>query len=200
MIRIGREQVFPTPVERGFSFITDVGKWPSYWSGLVRIEPESHWGTPGDQARVIVRLFGRDVELVMTLREFVPFQLVAYDSVQAGLPDAHHERHFRPVDGGFAYRILVEYEPRTGPIRAARQDVSFAAASPARYGRRCSTWSVYSRRRRPPVDDCAQRRAPRECTNASRYSSALPGVELDRGWIAPPCAVVPIAYRPGLCG
>jgi Polyketide cyclase / dehydrase and lipid transport len=116
MIRIAREQVFPTPVERGFSFITDVGKWPSYWPGLVRIEPESNWGTPGDRARVIVRLFGRDVELAMTLREFAPFQLVAYDSVQAGLPDAHHERHFRPVDGGFAYRILVEYEPRTGPL------------------------------------------------------------------------------------
>ena len=116
MTLIEREQVFPTPVERGFSFITDVGKWPSYWPGLVRIEPESHWGTPGDQARVIVRLFGRDVELALTLREFVPFQIVPYDSVQAGLPDAHHERHFRPVDGGFAYRILVEYEPRTLPL------------------------------------------------------------------------------------
>jgi hypothetical protein len=115
MIRIGREHVFPTPVERGFSFITDVGNWPSYWPGLVRIEPGSRWGTPGDRARVIVRLFGRDVELALALREFVPNQLVAYDSVQAGLPDAHHERHFRPVDGGFAYRILVEYEPRTGP-------------------------------------------------------------------------------------
>ena len=51
----------------------------------------------------------------MTLREFVPNQLVVYDSIQAGLPSAHHERHFWPVDGGFAYRIVVEYEPRRGP-------------------------------------------------------------------------------------
>ena len=115
MIRIERERVFPVPVERGFAIITDVSNWPSYWPGLVRVEPESRWGTPGDEARVILRLFGREVELAMTLREFVPNQLVAYDSVQAGLPNAHHERHFRPVDGGFVYRIVVEYEPRKAP-------------------------------------------------------------------------------------
>ena len=117
MIRIEREQVFPTPVEQGFSYITDVGNWPSYWPGLVRVEPGSQWREPGDRARVTVRLFGREVELAMTLREFVPNRLVAYDSVQAGLPDARHERHFRPVDGGFAYRIVVEYEPRAGVRR-----------------------------------------------------------------------------------
>jgi hypothetical protein len=68
MIRIERERVFPMPVERGFSIITDVGNWPSYWPGLVRIEPESRWGTPGDQARLILRPFRREVELAMTLR------------------------------------------------------------------------------------------------------------------------------------
>ena len=115
MIRIERERVFRVPVERGFSIITDVGNWPSYWPGLVRVEPGSRWGTPGDRARLIVRLLGREVELAMTLREFVPNRRVTYDSIQAGLPGAHHERHFRPVDGGFAYRIVVEYEPRRGP-------------------------------------------------------------------------------------
>ena len=115
MIRIEREKVFPTPVERGFSFITDVDNWPAYWPGIVRVEPESRWAAPGDQARLVLRLLGREVELAMTLRELVPNRLVAYDSVQAGLPNAHHERHFQPVDGGFAYRIVVEYEPRAGP-------------------------------------------------------------------------------------
>ena len=100
MTLIEREQVFPTPVERGFSFITDVGKWPSYWPGLVRIEPESHWGTPGDQARVIVRLFGRDVELALTLREFVPFQLV-HDSVRLVSP-TRTTSATSAIDGGFA--------------------------------------------------------------------------------------------------
>jgi len=117
MIRVERERVFPTPVEHGFSVITDVGNWPAYWPGLVRVEPESHWGTPGDQARLILRLLGREVGLAMTLRRFVPNQLVAYDSVQAGLPDAYHERHFRSVDDGFAYRIVVELQPRGGVRR-----------------------------------------------------------------------------------
>ena len=115
MIRIEHERTFTTPVERGFSIITDVANWPSYWPGLLRVEPESRWREPGDQARLILRLLGREVELAMTLREFVPNRLVAYDSVQAGLPNAYHERHFQPVDDGFAYRIVVEYEPRGGP-------------------------------------------------------------------------------------
>jgi Polyketide cyclase / dehydrase and lipid transport len=114
VIRIERERVFPVPVEQGFSIITDIGRWPSYWPGLVRVDPASRWTTPGDQARLIIRLLGREVELAMTLRELVPNRLVAYDSVQAGLPRAHHERHFRSADRGFAYRIVVEYEPRSG--------------------------------------------------------------------------------------
>lgn len=114
MVRVEREQVFPTPVERGFAAITDIGNWPAYWPGLVRVQPGSRWRAAGDRARLILRLLGREVELDMTLRELVPNRLVVYDSVQAGLPDARHERHFRRVEGGFAYRIVVEYEPRSG--------------------------------------------------------------------------------------
>jgi len=113
MIRIEHERTFTTPVERGFSIITDLANWPSYWPGLLRVERESRWREPGDQARLILRLLGREVELAMALRDFVPNQLVVYDSVQTGLPSARHERHFRRVEGGFSYRIVVEYEPRT---------------------------------------------------------------------------------------
>jgi Polyketide cyclase / dehydrase and lipid transport len=114
MIRIERERIFETPIEQGFSRITDITNWPNYWPGLVRVEPESRWRTPGDQARVILRLLRREVELAMTLREFIPNRLVTYGSIQAGLPDANHERHFRPVDGGFSYLVVIEYEPRKG--------------------------------------------------------------------------------------
>jgi hypothetical protein len=113
-MRIEREQVFPVSVERGFSVITDPVNWPAYWPGLVRVEPESRWAAPGDHARVVLRLLGREVELRMTLEELVPNRLVTYASFQEGLPDAHHERHFRQVDGGFEYRIVIEYEPRGG--------------------------------------------------------------------------------------
>jgi len=30
------------------------------------------------------------------------------------LPDAYHERHFEPDGDGFVYRLVVEYEPRSG--------------------------------------------------------------------------------------
>ena len=36
-----------------------------------------------------------------------------YTSTQPGLPDVHHERHFEPMEDGFVYRLVVEYEPRS---------------------------------------------------------------------------------------
>lgn len=140
MIRIEHERIFQTPIEQGFSAITDITNWPKYWPGLVRVEPESRWGTPGDQTRVILRLFGREVELAMTLREFVPNQLVAYDSVQGGLPSA-------PTSAIFGQ--LMAASPTGSSSSTSRGEGladcstgrSFAEASTARYGRRCSTWS-----------------------------------------------------------
>ncbi len=114
VIRIEREHRFALPLEAGFAFITDPVNWPGYWPGFVRLEPGSQWSTPGDEARIVVRLLGRNVELHMTLGRMEENRLVEYESTQSGAPDAHHERHFVPADGGFLYRIVVEYEPRAG--------------------------------------------------------------------------------------
>lgn len=114
MIRIERSQVFETSLERGFAVITDPANWPSFWPGLGRIAPESRWAASGDEARLVLRLLGRDVELRMTVDQFVPNRLVTYTSAQQGLPDARHERHFRRVGDGFEFRIVVVYEPRPG--------------------------------------------------------------------------------------
>ncbi len=114
-IRIEREHHFAMHVEAGFAFITDMANWPRYWPGFVRIESGSRWSATGDEACVVVRLLGRNVELRMTLRHFEENQLVEYESTQSGMPDAHHERHFVPANGGgFLYRLVVEYEPRSG--------------------------------------------------------------------------------------
>ena len=53
----------------------------------------------------------------MTLTRIVPYELVEYSSVQRGLPRARHERHFAADGDGFAYRIVVELEPRGGVLR-----------------------------------------------------------------------------------
>jgi hypothetical protein len=114
MIRVEREQHFSTSVEVGFAFITDMANWPRYWPGFVELEPGSEWSVPGDKARIVVRLLGRNVELQMTLGRFDENRLVEYESVQSGMPDVHHERHFTPANSGFVYRLIVEYEPRAG--------------------------------------------------------------------------------------
>jgi hypothetical protein len=113
-VRVERRQVYPTALDDGFRLITDIDNWSSYWPGLVRVEPGSKWSAPGDQARLTMRLLGREVMLELTLRELVRSRFVAYDSVQDGLPDARHERHFQPAHDGFLYRIVVEYDPRPG--------------------------------------------------------------------------------------
>jgi hypothetical protein len=115
VISVEHSHRFSTRLERGFDYITDIDNWPAYWPGLVRIETGSHWAAPGDTATLVIRLLGREVELVLTLEELEPHRLVKYTSVQHGLPDAHHERHFADAGAGFDYRLVVEYEPRRGP-------------------------------------------------------------------------------------
>lgn len=113
-MRIEREHRFDVPLEAGFEYVTDIANWPSYWPGIVRVEPGSRWAEAGDEARIVIELLGRPVELRMTLRRFEPPRLVEYESTQAGLPDARHERHFEDDGNGFRYRLVVEYEPRAG--------------------------------------------------------------------------------------
>lgn len=114
MLRVEREHRFDCTVEAGFAYITDIDNWPYYWPGFVRIEPGSTWRTPGDEAVVVVRLLGREVELRMTMSRLEPNRLVEYTSRQPGLPDARHERHFASDDGRLRYLLVVEYEPGSG--------------------------------------------------------------------------------------
>jgi len=114
VIRVEHSHRFSTPLERGFDYITDIDNWPAYWPGLVRIETGSRWSAPGDTATLAIRLLGREVELALALVELEPQRLVTYTSVQQGLPDARHERHFAGAGDEFDYRLVVEYEPRRG--------------------------------------------------------------------------------------
>jgi uncharacterized protein YndB with AHSA1/START domain len=114
MERVEAARRYDVPVERGFSFVTDTANWPTFWPGYVRLEEGSRWGRSGDTARLVTRLFGRERELTMTITAWEPNRLVTYTSIQPGLPDARHERHFEPDGAGFVYRLVVEYEPRSG--------------------------------------------------------------------------------------
>jgi len=114
MERVEATHRYDVPVERGFAFITNTANWSKFWPGYVRLEDGSRWGASGDTARLGTRLFGRERDLAMTITAFEPNRLVTYTSTQTGLPDASHERHFEPDGEGFVYRLVVEYEPRSG--------------------------------------------------------------------------------------
>jgi hypothetical protein len=105
---------FDVPVQRAFGYITDTRNWSKFWPGYVRLEEGSSWGAPGDEARLVTRLFGRERLLTMRITTFEPNRLVTYSSTQSGLPDATHGRHFEPDPEGFVYRLVVEYERRRG--------------------------------------------------------------------------------------
>ena len=59
-------------------------------------------------------MLGRDVELDMTLVRRKPCRVVEYTTEQRGIPPARHWRRFDDADGELAYRITIEYLPRTG--------------------------------------------------------------------------------------
>jgi len=114
MNRIEAAHRFDVPVERGFAFITGTANWEKFWPGYVRLEQDARWRGVGDTVQLVTRLLGRERLLTMRLTAFETDRLVRYTSTQTGLPDAFHERHFEAVEGGFAYRLVVEYESRRG--------------------------------------------------------------------------------------
>ena len=116
VVQVEATHTFPVSAADAFAYITAIENWKDYWPDFVRVGDlsEARWSQPGDTATVVVRLLGRERELHLTLQAYQPDTLVAYFSHQKGLPDAYHERHFRPVPGGFAYRLVVGYMPRPG--------------------------------------------------------------------------------------
>ena len=88
MKRVEAAHRYDVPVERGFAFITNPANWSRFWPGYVRLEDGTRWSESGDTARLVMRLFGRERELTMTIRSFEPNRLVTYTSTQPGLPDA----------------------------------------------------------------------------------------------------------------
>jgi hypothetical protein len=117
MIRLEESRRYPAQRDAAFAYITDPRNWPDYWPDLVAVADPANarWRQPGDEMKLRMRLNGRPVDLHLTLGELVAPSLVRYRSVQSGLPDVAHERHFVADGGsGFEYRLVVSYEPRRG--------------------------------------------------------------------------------------
>jgi hypothetical protein len=118
MIQVEMTRVYPISLSKGFAYITDMNNWGNYWHNFVRIKDAANarWSQSGDTVTLVLRLLNREREMTMTLEEFRRDMTVTYLSHQTGLPDAHHERHFRAVSGGFEYRVVVSFVPRSGLV------------------------------------------------------------------------------------
>jgi hypothetical protein len=149
LVRLEEQGRFSTPLEEGFEYITNPANWPEYWPGLIRIEPGGRWQEPGDEMTLVLRLLGRHVRLHMTLDRIERPAFVGYRTVQAGLPDARHERIFTKGGDGFDYRIVVEYEPRAGPRGVVDRVVVRRAVARA-LRRTIQNLEVAFRENRPP--------------------------------------------------
>lgn len=114
-VRIEASRTFPVDRATAFDYITNPTNWPSFWPDLVGIPDleRARWQVPGDTVRLQMRLAGRLTELHMTLDRLSRPALVNYHTVQRGIPDATHERHFEPAAGGFRFRLVVCFAPRT---------------------------------------------------------------------------------------
>ena len=110
-VRIEVQRLFPVSIEEGFDYITDPVRWPEYWPRFVRLDPSSRWRSPGDRARITLRMLGREVELGMTLARIEP---AASWSTRAAAraPGARHSRSFEDADGELDYRVSVGREER----------------------------------------------------------------------------------------
>ena len=74
------------------------------------------WDTPGDRVTVVIRFLGREVPVNMKLEEYQKDNRVTYVSRQQGLPDARHERYFKPVPEGFEFCPVGAFTPRSGLV------------------------------------------------------------------------------------
>ena len=116
MLRITVTHTFDVSVAEAFAYITDMKNWPEYWPDFVRIEhpAAARWSNAGDRAIVVIKLLNRERALNMELETFQKNARITYLSRQRGLPDVRHERHFEAARDDCMYRLIVEYEPRSG--------------------------------------------------------------------------------------
>jgi hypothetical protein len=114
VVRVSARRTLPVSREEGFDYITDVRNWHTYWPALVAV-PESDavsWSHPGDHTTVVLAIRGKPVEMTLHLDEYRRYDLVAYHSIQSGLPDLRHKRIFRDSNGQLDYELAIEFEPR----------------------------------------------------------------------------------------
>ena len=102
-MRVEREHRFDVPLAAGFEYVTDIANWPSYWPGIIRVEPGSRWAAPGDEARIVVELLGRQ-DCCLTAQEI--FDQLRADGRPVGIASVYRALEQLSKDG-FVQRIDI---------------------------------------------------------------------------------------------
>jgi hypothetical protein len=185
MILVDLTHAFPISVGDTFAYITDTGNWKTFSPNFVRHHDrtQAKWDTPVDEVPVVIRLPSRDAQVSVMLEKYEPDSRVPCVSRQKGLPDAKHERYFKAVPEGFAFRPVVVFEPRSGPAGLVdrlfvRRAVPGASASGRQLPtRRCGGLRCHA----GPVEAVALARLPTISTFVNGETSWSPGnVTLNR--------------------
>lgn len=112
-VQVAISRQFAFPLRRAYD--TNLGRWPEYWPGLIRVEPGAALVTAGGHCEADAEATrppdgARDHPAA---RRPIPAHRV-HERPAWPAHRARHERHLVEDHASFGYRIVVEFEPRTG--------------------------------------------------------------------------------------
>jgi hypothetical protein len=133
-ILVDLTHAFPVSVGDAVAYITDTRNWKAFLPNFVRLHDPTRIkrDTLVDKVTVVIRLPSRDVQVSTMLGKYEQDSRVPDVSRQKGLPDAKHERHFKAVPEGFAFRPVGVFETRSGLAALVERFVERAAPGAVR--------------------------------------------------------------------
>ena len=96
-----------------FAYITEPDEWARWYNNCIAVRRSDAWTTPGDEADLTFRLVGRDIDVSMELREYVPGEHTRVRVRAEGLPDVVQTWDLENADGGTSMSVVLETEEST---------------------------------------------------------------------------------------
>jgi len=112
MATITKRRTYPVERKEAFSYLTNPGTWPDYYSGIIEVDdPDAAtFANAGDTVGFTYALLGRRLPGQATIDEVREGELVRHTARVGGLPDVHQTWRYRDTDGGFEVEVTLETE------------------------------------------------------------------------------------------
>jgi hypothetical protein len=97
------------PIDRKvlFDHLTDPTVWPSYYNGMIEVDPPERFAEPGDTLLARHRLLGRVVDVHVTLLELRAPDRIRLRAEVAGLPPMEHDWRYHESEGGTRVEVTM---------------------------------------------------------------------------------------------